>query len=368
MSWVDYIFVYAIPLIAVLMVPMNLPVGLIYLERRICAFIQDRAGPNRVDFPLIGRAGGLLPGGLLQPMADAIKLLTKEDITPARADKVLFNLAPLFSLVPPFVAFAVIPFSRPYAYTDTAGAVHPVAMQAANPEIGMLFILAVLSLSAYGIAFGGWASNSRYSLLGSLRASAQMISYEVGMGLALLSVFMMTGALNLQDIVTYQAEHGWYVLTLPGALAFLMFMICAFAENNRLPFDMSECESELVGGFHTEYSAMKFGMFFQGEYIAMTAMSAIMVALFFGGWHIWGMEPNPATGWAASSLWVVLFSIAVFFGKLLVFIWLYIQVRWTLPRFRYDQLMDLGWKGVIPISIGILVFQAIWLAWKEGNF
>ena len=363
MSWLDIIFVYVLPLVVVLLVPMHLPPGLIYLERRICAFIQDRAGPNRVDFPLIGRIGGLLPGGLFQPMADAVKLLTKEDITPARADKVMFNLAPLFSLVPPFVVFAVIPFSRPYAYADAAGTVHPVAMQAANPEIGMLFILAVLSLSAYGIAYGGWASNSRYSLLGALRASAQMISYEVGMGLSLLSVFMITGALNLQDIVTYQAVNGWYVLTLPGVVAFFMFMTCAFAENNRLPFDLAECESELVGGFHTEYSAMKFGMFFQGEYIAMSAMSAIMVALFFGGWHIWGMDAAPT-----DSLLLVLLSIAVFFGKWLVFVWLYIQVRWTLPRFRYDQLMDLGWKGVIPISIGVLVFQAIWLAWKEGNF
>ena len=304
---------------------MTLAPMLVMAERRICAAIQNRIGPNRVG-----------PMGLLQPLADVIKLLFKEDIIPDRADRALFSLAPLLAFAPAAIAFVAIPVGRD--------------LQVADLNVGVLYVLAITSLGVYGISFGGWASNSKYSLLGGIRSSAQIISYEIAMGLAIVSVLMLSGNVHLGSIVEWQAENGWIIFYQP--LAFIIFLVAAFAENNRLPFDMAECESELVGGFHTEYTGMKFGMFFLGEYIAMIVMSALLVTLFLGGWDPVFFElPEGAAGTAIS---VLCFTV-----KLLAVLFLYIWVRWTLPRFRYDQLMKLGWKTFVPLALLNIVLTGI---------
>ena len=307
---------------------MTLAPILVMAERRICASIQNRIGPNRVG-----------PMGLLQPLADVIKLLFKEDIIPDRADRALFSLAPLLAFAPAAIAFVAIPVGRD--------------LQVADLNVGVLYVLAITSLGVYGISFGGWASNSKYSLLGGIRSSAQIISYEIAMGLAIVSVLMIAGDVHLGSIVEWQAENGWIIFYQP--LAFIIFLVAAFAENNRLPFDMAECESELVGGFHTEYTGMKFGMFFLGEYIAMVVMSALLVTLFLGGWDPVFFElPEGAAGTAIS---VLCFTV-----KLLAVLFLYIWVRWTLPRFRYDQLMKLGWKTFVPLALLNIVLTGIVVA------
>ena len=304
---------------------MTLAPMLVMAERRICAAIQNRIGPNRVG-----------PMGLLQPLADVIKLLFKEDLIPDRADRTLFSLAPLLAFAPAAIAFVAIPVGRD--------------LQVADLNVGVLYVLAITSLGVYGISFGGWASNSKYSLLGGIRSSAQIISYEISMGLAIVSVLMIAGNVHLGSIVEWQAENGWIIFYQP--LAFIIFLVAAFAENNRLPFDMAECESELVGGFHTEYTGMKFGMFFLGEYIAMIVMSALLVTLFLGGWDPVFFElPEGAAGTAIS---VLCFTV-----KLLAVLFLYIWVRWTLPRFRYDQLMKLGWKTFVPLALLNIVLTGI---------
>lgn len=304
---------------------MTLVPMLVLAERRIAAVIQNRIGPNRVG-----------PLGLLQPLADVIKLLFKEDITPNRADRILFSLAPFLAFAPAAIAFVAIPVGKD--------------LQVADLSVGVLYVLAITSLGVYGISFGGWASNSKYSLLGGIRSSAQIISYEIAMGLAIVSVLMVAGNIRLGSIVEWQAEHGWIIFYQP--VAFMIFLVAAFAENNRLPFDMAECEAELVGGFHTEYTGMKFGMFFLGEYIAMIVMSALLVTLFLGGWDPVFFElPEGPAGTAISVLCFVL--------KLLAVLFLYIWVRWTLPRFRYDQLMRLGWKTLVPLALLNIVLTGI---------
>ena len=265
-----------------------------------------------------------------------IKLLFKEEIIPDRADRTLFSLAPLLAFAPAAISFIAIPVGRD--------------LQVADLNVGVLYVLAITSLGVYGISFGGWASNSKYSLLGGIRSSAQIISYEIAMGLAIVSVLMISGNVHLGSIVEWQAENGWIIFYQP--LAFIIFLVAAFAENNRLPFDMAECESELVGGFHTEYTGMKFGMFFLGEYIAMIVMSALLVTLFLGGWDPVFFElPEGAAGTAIS---VLCFTV-----KLLAVLFLYIWVRWTLPRFRYDQLMKLGWKAFVPLALLNIVLTGI---------
>ena len=304
---------------------MTLAPMLVMAERRICAAIQNRVGPNRVG-----------PMGLLQPLADVIKLLFKEEIIPDRADRTLFSLAPLLAFAPAAISFVAIPVGRD--------------LQVADLNVGVLYVLAITSLGVYGISFGGWASNSKYSLLGGIRSSAQIISYEIAMGLAIVSVLMISGNIHLGSIVEWQAENGWIIFYQP--LAFIIFLVAAFAENNRLPFDMAECESELVGGFHTEYTGMKFGMFFLGEYIAMIVMSSLVVTLFLGGWDpVFFDLPEGAAGTAIS---VLCFTV-----KLLAVLFLYIWVRWTLPRFRYDQLMKLGWKAFVPLALLNIVLTGI---------
>lgn len=307
---------------------------LVWAERKVSARIQGRRGPN-----LVG------PFGLLQPVADAIKLLTKEYTEPEGAEPWLFRIAPLFAFVPPALAMAVIPFGHPI---EVGGSLLP--LQVADLHVGVIFILAISSLAVYALAFGGWAANSKYPMLASVRASAQTVSYEVAMGLAVVAVVMTAGSVRMGSIV--QDQGGTFLGFLPAwnvfrqPLAALIFLVAAFAENNRLPFDLPECEPELVGGYHTEYSGMNFGTFFLGEYVAMTAMGAAIVTLFFGGWTLPGLIDPQSTG-ALSGL----LSVGVFIAKLVVVLFFYIWVRWTLPRFRYDQLMHLGWKALVPLGL-----------------
>ena len=312
---------------------MTLVPMLILAERRIAAGIQNRVGPNRVG-----------PFGVLQPLADVLKLLFKEEVYPERVDRVLFTLGPVLAFAPAALAMAVIPVGQ------TPGG---EPLQIADPSIGVLYAITVISLGVYGISFGGWASNNKYSLLGGIRSSAQIISYEIAMVLALISVLMVAGEVRLGAIVEGQADWGvlsWNVFKQP--LAFVIFLVACFAETNRLPFDLSECEAELVGGFHTEYSSMKFAMYFLGEYIAMVVMSCLLVSLFLGGWYP-GFFPLP------DGVWGTVLSVAAFTVKVLVVLFLYIWVRWTLPRFRYDQLMRLGWKGLIPLAMANIVITGL---------
>jgi len=306
-------------------------------ERRICAWMQDRLGPNRVG-----------PQGLLQPAADGLKNLLKEETLPAQADKVLFLLAPAMSFVPALLTFAVIPFATPLPtpWGD-------VEMVVANLPVGFLYILAFGSLGVYGIVLAGWASNNKYSLLGGLRASAQMISYEIAMGMSTVAVLLLAGNVTLSEVVARQAQSIWFVF--PLSLAYFIFIVAAFAETNRLPFDFAEAEAELVAGYHTEYSSMKFAMFFMSEYIAMTTMSALVVTLFFGGWDVpWYDEPATVLGFLLSA---VAFLLKVGF-VLFVFVW----VRWTIPRLKYDILMKIGWKVFLPLAVMNIVLVAWFIA------
>ena len=306
-------------------------------ERKISAWIQDRHGPNRVG-----------PHGLLQPAADGLKNIMKEETYPAAAYKPLFILAPAMAFLPALTAWAVIPFASPL---PTRWGLIPMVV--ADLPIGFLFILALTSLGVYGIVLAGWSSNNKYSLLGGLRSSAQMISYEIAMGLSIIPVLLLAGNVTLSTIIDQQA-HGLYnILNL--TIAFFIFMVAAFAETNRLPFDLPEAESELIAGYHTEYSAMKFSFFFIAEYANMVTASALMATLFFGGWDI------PISGWENAAPYTVLKTVVtglVFGAKVMFFIFTFMWIRWTLPRFRYDQLMSLGWKFMLPLALGYIVVIA----------
>jgi NADH-quinone oxidoreductase subunit H len=306
-------------------------------ERRISAWIQDRHGPNRAG-----------PHGLLQPLADGLKNIMKEETYPSAAYMTLFILAPVMSFVPALLTFAVIPFAAPLR---TPWGV--VNMSIADAPIGFLYILAIASLGVYGIVLAGWSSNNKYSLLGGLRASAQMISYEVAMGMATVTVLLLSGNVALDAIIRQQIVSGWNAF--PLLIGFFIFLVAAFAETNRLPFDMPEAESELIAGYHTEYSAMKFSMIFIAEYSNMVTASALMVTLFFGGWSVpFGGSLNTAP-WV---WWKTLITLGFFMLKTGFFLFLYMWIRWTLPRFRYDQLMSLGWKFMLPLALGYLVVMA----------
>ena len=321
--------------IAVFAVVLPLVAYSVVAERRISAWIQDRVGPNRVG-----------PWGLLQPAADGLKFILKEDFTPAYVRKVYFWLAPAVSMVPALLTLAVIPFGTKIGN-------QPAVI--ADLNVGILYTFGIVSLSVYGIVLAGYASNSKYPFLGGIRSSAQMISYEIAMGMSVVPVFMLVGELNLSKVVEYQASGAWLIFKQP--LAFVIFLIAAFAETNRLPFDMPESESELGGGYHTEYSSMKFALFFLGEYAAMIAVSAMMVVLFLGGWTL----PFAGLNETASTLGIGLLQVGIFIGKLLLFMGLFIWVRWMLPRFRYDQLMDLGWKRFVPLALANIVVTALYL-------
>ena len=321
--------------IAVFAVVLPMVAYSVVAERRISAWIQDRVGPNRVG-----------PWGLLQPAADGLKFILKEDFTPAYVRKVYFWLAPAVSMVPALMTLAVIPFGTKIG--DQRAVISDL-------NVGILYTFGIVSLSVYGIVLAGYASNSKYPFLGGIRSSAQMISYEIAMGMSVVPVFMLVGELNLTKVVEYQASGAWLIFKQP--LAFIIFLIAAFAETNRLPFDMPESESELVGGYHTEYSSMKFALFFLGEYAAMIAVSAMMVVLFLGGWTL----PFAGLNETASTLSIGLLQVGIFIGKLLLFMGLFIWVRWMLPRFRYDQLMDLGWKRFVPLALANIVVTALYL-------
>ena len=317
-------------------------------ERKIAAWIQDRLGPNRVG-----------PGGLLQPAADGLKNIMKEETYPGAAYKPLFIMAPAMAFIPALLTFAVIPFGAPW-YSRWG----VIDMAVAPLPIGFLYILAITSLGVYGIVLAGWSSNNKYSLLGGLRSSAQMVSYEIAMGMSTIPVLLLSGNVSLDAIVTQQTTGAWpfaYNFFL-CTLSFFVFMVSAFAETNRLPFDLPEAESELIAGYHSEYSAMKFSMFFIAEYANMVTASALMSTLFFGGWDI------PFTLWdnTAHSLVATLATFVWFWIKILFFVFVFMWVRWTLPRFRYDQLMDLAWKSLIPLALVNLVASACFLQWWRG--
>ena len=320
-------------------------------ERRVSALIQDRLGPNRVG-----------PAGLFQPIADAAKFIFKEDFTPATVNTFYYWLAPCLAMVPAIITIAVVPFGS---------TLFGVPMVIADINVGILYVFAISSLGVYGIVLAGWASNSKYPFLGGIRSSSQMISYELSLGLAVIPIFLLVGNLRLTSVVQYQIEHGWmiapfvgdwmnpgkWLLAIPMLISFFVFVIAVFAETNRMPFDLPEAEQELAGGYHTEYSSMKFALFFLGEYAAMITGSAIVITLFFGGWHLPGI-PDGSRGWIFG-----LINIAVFFAKVAAFLFFFMWVRWTLPRFRYDQLMRLGWLFFFEIALvnifivaGILAF------------
>lgn len=331
----------------VMVVNLTTVAYLVLVERKVSAYIQNRIGPNRVG-----------PWGLFQPVADIGKLFFKEDIVPAAANKFVHTLAPLVSLTVAMSTFAVIPFGNTIAING-----HEYKLIIGDVNVGILYILAMTSLGVYGITLSGWSSNNKYSLLGGLRASAQMISYELSMGLSVIGVIMVAGSLQLDKIVMKQGEYlfgvipAWNILLQP--LGFITFMVASFAETNRLPFDLPEAEPELVGGYHTEYSGMKFGLFFLAEYANMITASALIVTLYFGGWQIPFIE-----GLGLSPLVVTLLQVGAFGIKVACMLFFFIAVRWTIPRFRYDQLMNLGWKVMIPISLANIIVTGFVLLFR----
>ena len=313
---------------------------LIYVERKIAAYAQDRIGPNRAG----GEFG--IPFGLLQPLADGAKMLLKEGVVPGYVNKPLYMLAPMIAIVATLIAFAVVPFGP-------VGLGQTIDFQIApGVDVGIVYIFAVGSLSVYGVILAGWASNNKYSLIGGLRSSAQLISYEIPLGLSILGMVLWAGSLDLSTIINWQDHHVWGIIASP--IGFLIFLVSAFAETNRLPFDLPESEQELVGGFHTEYSGMKFGMFFLGEYVHVITVSFLTVILFFGGWDFPYLLSQEQTG-----LLSALAKVVVITFKVTLVILFMMWVRWTLPRFRYDQLMDLAWKSLIPLSLVNLVATAV---------
>ena len=360
---------------------------LIYLERKIAAYIQGRIGPNRVNFS-IGDVRHLLPEsmhgaipeslarvklipGSLQPLADAIKLAFKEEIVPENADKVLYNLGPVIAFIPVGTALAFIPFGS--SFTVGPGTIlgldighHVIDLRVASANVGVLGLLAISSLGVFGIAVGGWGSGSKFPLMGAVRAAAQMISYEVAMGIALVTALVCAGSVDTQAIVMDQATRGWGPLgwlCFRQPLACLVFLVAMFAENNRLPFDLPEAEPELVGGYHTEYSGLKFALFFLGEYMAMIVMCGLFVTLFLGGWSFPILVDPQGTSFLNAMV-----SILVFMSKLFMVLGLQLWLRWTLPRFRYDQLMDIGWKVMVPLALVNLLVTAVVVTFWPGAF
>ena len=330
----------------ILMVMLGAVTYCIYFERKISAWMQDRYGPNRVG-----------PWGLLQPIADAVKFLMKEDVVPHHVDKPLFILAPGIIFLVALIGFAAIPWGGQVRVGDQL-----FDIQVANPDIGLLYILGVASMGVYGVVLGGWASNNKYSFYGAIRATAQMLSYEIPMGLCILVVVLTMGSLRLETITHEQTGYWagwipqWNVFLHP--LAFAIFFLTAMAESNRAPFDLAEAEQELVGGYHTEYSALKFGMFFLAEYAHMITGSAFIAVLFLGGWHFpWIECAQPdATGWAC-----VFVKMLVLSAKIAFFIFVMMWIRWTIPRFRFDQLMRLAWKGLVPMALSLFVLASLLL-------
>jgi len=335
-----------IVIVVVLHMCLGAAAYLILLERKVCAWAQDRIGPSRVG-----------PMGLLQPLADGLKLFFKEEFMPHGVDRVLFMLAPALTVIPAMIGFVVIPWG---GYLEL-GDGQSVSIMGADINIGVVYLIAATSLGVYGVGLGGWASNNKYSFLGGLRATAQMISYEIPMGLALLCVVLTAGTLLPQQIVSVQLDGQWFLLQQP--LIAIIFFICLLAEAGRAPFDLAEAEQELIGGWHTEYSSMKWALFFMGEYIHLVVGSAFFVTLFLGGWSL-----NPVTGWdlpQSGGIWLILLQFGIVLGKVFVLVFLTMMIRWTLPRFRFDQLMKLAWEGLIPLSLLLLLMTSVfvYLGW-----
>ena len=350
MSITTYVIISIIKSVAVIFVLLTAVAYSVWLERKVSARIQNRWGPTRVG-----------PFGLLQPLADGIKFIFKEDLILPQVYKPLYIAAPIIAVVFAITSIAVVPFGNSIdipAFNVGRWTIGPISTpwQITDVNIGLLIILGITSMGVYGVALAGWASNSKYSLLGGLRASAQMVSYEIALGLSLIPVMIRAGSFSLREIVDAQRHMHWNFFYLPfGTLAFFVYLISAYAETNRTPFDLPEAESELVAGYHTEYSAMKFAMFFMAEYANMVTVACLATILFFGGW----LGPVFGPAWLQMLLPVGWFCLKVFF-----FMFLYVWVRWTLPRFRYDQLMAFGWKVLLPTAIANLIVAALWVAWR----
>jgi NADH-quinone oxidoreductase subunit H len=340
----QFVIFSAVKILGVFSVLMFIVAYAVWVERKVSAAIQDRIGPNRFG-----------PFGLLQPAADAIKSFLKEDFTPAHVRKVYYWLAPAVVLIPSLLVVAVIPFGSFLGQQK---------MVIADLNVGVLYTFGIVSLGVYGIVLAGYSANSKYPFLGGIRSSAQLISYEIAMGLSVVALFMVVGDLNLTNVVKYQSGGflHWFIVKQP--LAFVIFLVAAFAETNRTPFDLPEAEQELAGGYNVEYSSMKFALFFMGEYANMTAASALMVTLFFGGWSlpIGGLDQPAAPG----AIGVGLLHIGIFLAKMLCLLFVIIWVRWMWPRFRYDQLMDLGWRRFVPLALGNILLTALVL-WFQAR-
>jgi NADH-quinone oxidoreductase subunit H len=332
----------------------------IMLERKLSAWMQDRVGPNRVG-----------PKGLFQPLADGLKFLLKEDYTPLGVDKALFTMAPGLIMLPAMIGFAVVPFAGLIDITGLvsllgiaqANTVYQVSVVGADINIGVVYLIAVGSLGVFGVTLGGWASNNKWSFLGGLRAGAQMISYEIPMGLSLLAIILVSGSIRPMVIIGGQLDGAWNLMQLP--VAAIIFYTCMLAESNRAPFDMAECESELVGGYHTEYSSMRFALFFLAEYFHMITGAAFFTMLFLGGWSV-----NPFGGWdlpVAGAWWMGLIQFGVVAFKMFLLVAFAMAIRWTLPRFRFDQLMRLAWEGMIPVSLLVMLMVSFFLfmGWND---
>ena len=340
----------AVKVIGAFSVMMFMVAYVVLVERKVSAFIQDRIGPNRAG-----------PFGLLQPACDAVKAFFKEEVTPAHVRKIYYVLAPAICLMPAILNLAVIPFGSKIGGQK---------MVLADLNVGILYTFGIVSLGVYSIVLAGYASNSKFPFLGGIRSTAQMISYEIAMGMSVIPLFMTVGSLNLSDVI--QAQTGtqldflpnWFVIQSPMTfVAFCIFLVASFAETNRTPFDLPEAEQELAGGYNIEYSSIKFALFFMGEYANMILVSAMMVTLFFGGWTLpWFGLDQPATDIVHGVL-----HIGIFLGKVFLFLVMFVWVRWMWPRFRYDQLMDLGWRRFIPLALANILITAVWLWWKSGN-
>lgn len=349
MDW-NFIIFSIIKIAVVIGVMQGIVAYAVLAERKISAWVQDRVGPNRVAPPFmkyVPVVGPLLTRlGVFQPLADGLKFMLKEDFTPAGVKKMYFWLAPAVAVIPSMLTIAIIPFGSNLGHQP---------MVIADLNVGILYTFGIVSMGVYGIVLAGYAANSKYPFLGGIRSSAQMISYEISMGMSVIPVLLVVGNLNLGQIIAWQANHGWLFIYAP--LSFVIFLVASFAETNRLPFDLPEAETELVGGYHTEYSAMKFALFFLAEYSNMVASAAMMVTLFFGGWTLpfWGLDQP------AQTLGMGVLQILVFLAKMLFFMALFIWVRWMFPRFRYDQLMDLGWRRFVPLALLNIFITAVWL-------
>jgi NADH-quinone oxidoreductase subunit H len=340
MTWINtmpqfsqFVFFSTIKIIGVFSVLMFIVAYAVWVERKVSAAIQDRHGPNRVGW-----------FGLLQPVADAIKAFLKEDFTPGHVRKAYYWLAPAIVMIPSLLTVAIIPFGSQLGNQK---------MVIADLNVGILYTFGIVSLGVYGIVLAGYAANSKYPFLGGIRSSAQMISYEIAMGMSVVPIFLIVGGLKLSQVVEYQSAGGWLIFKQP--IAFIIFLVAMFAETNRLPFDLPESEQELAGGYNVEYSSMKFAMFFMGEYAAMTAASAMVVTLFLGGWTL----PFAGFNQPATSIAMGVLHIGVFLAKVLFVEFVIIWVRWMWPRFRYDQLMHLGWRRFIPLALLNIVITAV---------